>query len=501
METATIEEVKNRLKDENIVVSFFCGEAGWAINNFQGWLRYLKHEKYPNHKFIVFMDMPLSALVQDYAYMMLPLPDFCYLPNLDRDSYELVEKDSIPGSLTSPKLYSDLIKYIRQYYDITSGKVIELFAPRGCNHILDSMPQVFSMYGSDLKINSKKPIISVFPRNRERGSSRNVPINVWKEVVDKLKEDFLVVLGGTPNGACLSDYPESKDVINLIGYTGDDKLEKIIAYLNHSMCSIGSQSFLTTVSMLSNCPTYIIGHEKERNCQSYNRFNLPTSFRYVYDYRAIDSDTIIEDVARFLYELEKVDYFKRKATDPINRPSLRSLKEKKELVGAEIGVSDGGNALNILENLDIKKLYLLDPYINYEHFTDVAIWKQEAYQKLEKYKDKIVWIEKKSDDAINDIPDNLDFAYIDGGHQYNEIKNDIINYYPKIKDGGLISFHDFELDSVRVAILETIKEIVYSDSCIDCEPLEAWCFKGQTKENMNEEVLIESNQILQELMK
>ena len=47
---------------------------------------------------------------------------------------------------------------------------------------------------------------------------------------------------------------------------------------------------------------------------------------------------------------------------PIHRPSLRNLIGKNSLVGAEIGVGEGTNSLNILENLDILKLYLIDPY-------------------------------------------------------------------------------------------------------------------------------------------
>ena len=39
------------------------------------------------------------------------------------------------------------------------------------------------------------------------------------------------------------------------------------------------------------------------------------------------------------------------------------LTTKHPLTGVEIGVYKGENALNILENLNIKMLYLVDPYI------------------------------------------------------------------------------------------------------------------------------------------
>jgi len=42
------------------------------------------------------------------------------------------------------------------------------------------------------------------------------------------------------------------------------------------------------------------------------------------------------------------------------RPSLATLKNKKDLVGIEIGVGNCLNSKNILNNLDIKQLYLVD---------------------------------------------------------------------------------------------------------------------------------------------
>ena len=46
----------------------------------------------------------------------------------------------------------------------------------------------------------------------------------------------------------------------------------------------------------------------------------------------------------------------------------KQLVGKKALVGAEIGVYEGAHALGLLNNLDIKKLYLIDPYTTYANF-------------------------------------------------------------------------------------------------------------------------------------
>lgn len=53
-------------------------------------------------------------------------------------------------------------------------------------------------------------------------------------------------------------------------------------------------------------------------------------------------------------------------------------------------------------------------------------------------------ITKTSDDAILDFNDEVfDFIYIDGIHQYENVKQDIINYLPKVKKGGVIGGHDY----------------------------------------------------------
>jgi len=47
-----------------------------------------------------------------------------------------------------------------------------------------------------------------------------------------------------------------------------------------------------------------------------------------------------------------------------------------------------------------------------------------------------------SADAISDIPDNVDFVYIDGNHKYEYVKQDMEMYYKKVKKGGVLGGHD-----------------------------------------------------------
>src|SRR3989344_9338417 len=89
------------------------------------------------------------------------------------------------------------------------------------------------------------------------------------------------------------------------------------------------------------------------------------------------------------------------------RGFCRYMKElnKNNLIGAEIGVMSGWNSRSLLQELDIKKLYLIDPYEFYNgaetyYKVDEETLK-EAKKRLNKWKEKIVWIKKLSSQAAN----------------------------------------------------------------------------------------------------
>jgi hypothetical protein len=148
------------------------------------------------------------------------------------------------------------------------------------------------------------------------------------------------------------------------------------------------------------------------------------------------------------------------------RPMIRYLKTLSlhDIVGVEIGTLYGENAKSILKNLDIYKLYLIDPYRIYsgyaenpEKHTDDAMF-LKAKNNLKAYSNKVVFVRKMSEDAIMDVPDHVDFVYIDGNHAYEYVKKDIQLYFPKLKAGGVIGGDDFcaSFPGVAMAVLEFV---------------------------------------------
>ena len=312
--------------DEPVVVSAGFFELGWFLQRAQAYWRHIAKNEYPDHKFLIFCNPHLHVFVNDFVYATIAGPKWLADLNLDYDSYEMVEHNSPSGSLTPPLVYSRLLNYYRKHYN--RDKAIELWMPRGCNYFLDNCPQLFCKFGVETPtVSFDKDVIVLFPRARSRASNRNVPHYVWYELLTKLCKNFIVVLAGTPSGACLGDI-EGENIINMIQYNEPDKTNKIIEYLNLAKCSISSQSGGTHISLLSGCPSYIIGHEGHRHCIVENRLQTPTAFRNVIDYRAIDSNTIYNDVLGFIKQLNEAQETKDKEadTDLVIKDSIDSME-------------------------------------------------------------------------------------------------------------------------------------------------------------------------------
>jgi hypothetical protein len=129
------------------------------------------------------------------------------------------------------------------------------------------------------------------------------------------------------------------------------------------------------------------------------------------------------------------------------------------LVGAEVGVMYGINSISILSNLNISKLYLVDPYLCYEgSFYDAPGTNpvmQDALRlavlNLIYYTDRVHWLHSPASEAWKCV-DPLDFVYLDAGHSTAEVYEDCTLWWPVVKEGGYIGGHDVNLLSVREGV-------------------------------------------------
>ena len=65
----------------------------------------------------------------------------------------------------------------------------------------------------------------------------------------------------------------------------------------------------------------------------------------------------------------------------------------------------------------------------------------------------VTLVRKRSLDAATTFADaSLDFVYVDGAHDFDNAAQDIIQWSAKVKPGGIVAVHDFDLTDVRCAI-------------------------------------------------
>ncbi len=128
----------------------------------------------------------------------------------------------------------------------------------------------------------------------------------------------------------------------------------------------------------------------------------------------------------------------------------------KEIIAIEIGVYKGENSEQMNKHLNIKKLYLIEPYKEYKSYAGIYEELDKAKKKAHKRNNKgnEIWIEQLSQDGIGYIYYNPDFIYIDGNHEYEYIKKDLELYWEILNKGGIIAGHDIQYDDISKAVLE-----------------------------------------------
>ena len=133
------------------------------------------------------------------------------------------------------------------------------------------------------------------------------------------------------------------------------------------------------------------------------------------------------------------------------------------LIGVEIGSYAGESAEMFMQSGKFTKLYCIDPWLHVEYA-------KEAEQAFDKRINglKVVKLKGTIKDFIDRLPP-VDFAYIDGEHEYNSVKTDIIQMLKVVNKGGIIAGHDYAPkynDHVVKAVLNVLglPDRVFCDS-------------------------------------
>jgi hypothetical protein len=127
-----------------------------------------------------------------------------------------------------------------------------------------------------------------------------------------------------------------------------------------------------------------------------------------------------------------------------------------KIVGAEVGVWKADTSVRLLNGAsNLTKLYCIDPYRSFSEQVyrcrrsktwDPEKWEalyQSVRRKLQRFGGRVELIRNTSKKGAIQVPNDLDFVFIDGNHAYEYVLQDIGIWEPKVRPGGIVSGHDY----------------------------------------------------------
>lgn len=135
----------------------------------------------------------------------------------------------------------------------------------------------------------------------------------------------------------------------------------------------------------------------------------------------------------------------------------------------EVGVQEGIFSEYIMQRTQPSQLVLIDCWEKQpQHvYNDIAnVSNQEQIRKFKRVCSKfshlsqIKTIKNFSTPASYQFTDNsVDWIYLDANHSYAAVKEDIKNWWPKIKKGGFLTGHDYVLQD-NFGVVQAVNEFL-----------------------------------------
>lgn len=132
----------------------------------------------------------------------------------------------------------------------------------------------------------------------------------------------------------------------------------------------------------------------------------------------------------------------------------KTFGKERVVYGIEIGCFEGQFSSYLLSKFPELYLTTIDPYLKWDEVLHNTKSLQSRFQILP----------VSSNVGFKLLDRKFDFVFIDGDHSYEQCKLDIINYAPLIKDGGLVSGHNYHKapSSAHPGVHQAVDEI-YGD--------------------------------------
>ena len=113
-------------------------------------------------------------------------------------------------------------------------------------------------------------------------------------------------------------------------------------------------------------------------------------------------------------------------------------------IGVELGVAEGKFSIQLLERYNFKEYYCIDSWNSRRRESHSIREYVQTYNKLKQFKSANI-IRATFKEVLNEINDEyFDFIYIDGNAKSGQEDGEtILNWYCKLKPGGIYSGHDY----------------------------------------------------------
>lgn len=146
------------------------------------------------------------------------------------------------------------------------------------------------------------------------------------------------------------------------------------------------------------------------------------------------------------------------------------IQERGYTQGVELGAHVGETTAYLLGNCPKLNLTVVDafqkqPWNNgpqdYMHWNFDAIRERFLNRASPFFEEqRLVLLQEWTREAVKGIPDgSQDFVFFDADHGYEATCAEILRWAPKVRSGGMLFGHDYDWDSVRRAVADTLGNI------------------------------------------
>ena len=133
-------------------------------------------------------------------------------------------------------------------------------------------------------------------------------------------------------------------------------------------------------------------------------------------------------------------------------------------IGSYLGSSSCFIASGIQSAGNAATLFCVDTWANDAMSEGKRDTYSEFLENTASFQNQIVPLRGKSEEIAKSFDKKIDFLFIDAGHEYDDVKADVKAWFPKLKPGALVIFHDIGwAEGVQRAVDEYVRPIAYNE--------------------------------------